>query len=138
MSGNSKSRGDLAEEAFQARSKLLRTVGELDQRRHRAADLRVQLEQHAKKIAIAGGLLLVATAGVVALAVSRVATAAVRRRRNRWRLAKRLWRHPERAMRAERRSFFGEVARSFLLAVVTTAVTLPVRRLVAGLQVREH
>jgi hypothetical protein len=133
MSGNGKSREDLTQEAFEVRSKLLHTVEELDQRRRGAADFRVQFERHARDFAMVGGVVLAVTASAVALLVGRGATAVDRRRRNRWRLAKRLWQKPERAMRAERRSFFGEIARSLLLAIVTTAVTLPARRAVAKL-----
>ena len=133
MSGNSKSREDLSREAYQVRSQLVRTVDELDDRRHGALDFRMRLKRHLRNLAVAGGLLLVATAAAVAVVASRVATAPDRRRRNRWRLAKRLWRHPEKAMRAERRSFFGEVGRSLLLAIASTAVTVPARRWAAKL-----
>jgi hypothetical protein len=62
--------------------------------------------------------------------VHRLTTAGQRRRHNRWLLAKRVWWHPERAIRAERRSFFEELARGLLLAIASTAVTVPARRAV--------
>ncbi len=130
MNHNGKSRDELAREANQVRSKLLRTVEELDRRRHEVLDVRAQLQAHVRQLALFGGLLLVATAGAVAAVVHRISTAAQRRRRNRWRLAKRVWRYPERTLRSERRSFFGELARSILLASASAAVTLPVRRAV--------
>ncbi len=133
MNHNGKSRDDLARQANQVRTKLLRTVEQLDQRRHDALDLRVQMQRHFRQLVIAGGVLVLATAGAVALVVERVATAAQRRRRNRWRLAKRLWFHPDRELRAERRSFLGEIVRAVLLTVVTTALTIPARRAVARL-----
>jgi hypothetical protein len=133
MTVNGKSRDELAREANLVRSRLLRTVERLDQRRHDALDIRTQLERHLRQLVMAGGLLLVATAGAVALVVHHISTAAERRRRDRWRLARRVWRHPDRAMRAERRSFFGELARSLLLAIATTAVATPARRAVATL-----
>ncbi len=133
MSDNGKPRQELAREANEVRSRLLRTVERLDQRRHDTFDLRIQLERHVRQVAVVGALLVVATAGAVALVVHRIATAAQRRRRDRWRLARRAWRHPERAMRGERRSFFGELARSVLLGVATTALTQPARRAVAAL-----
>jgi hypothetical protein len=133
MNHNGKSRDDLAREANQVRTKLLRTVEQLDQRRHDALDLRRQVQQHVRQLTLAAGVVILAVAGGVAVVVHRVATAAERRRRNRWRFARRVWRHPERAMRAERRSFLGEVARSVLLAVVSTAMAAPARRAVAFL-----
>jgi hypothetical protein len=133
MNYDGKSRDDLARQANRVRTKLLRTVEQLDQRRHEAFDLKLQMKRHVRHLAVAGALLLVATAAGVALVVERVTTAAARRRRNRWRFAKRVWQHPERALRAERRSFFGEVVRGVLLATVTTALTIPARRAVAHL-----
>jgi hypothetical protein len=135
MNGSSKSREDLTQQAHQVRSQLLRTVAELNQRRHEALDLRSQLKRHLRAFAIGGGLLLVLTAGSVALVVSRIATATSRRRRNRWRLAKDIWRHPERAMRGERRSFLGQMARSLVISVLSTAVSVSTRRLVARLPI---
>jgi hypothetical protein len=131
MNHDGKSRDELAREANEVRSKLLRTVEQLDRRRHDVFDVRLQLQRHLRQLAVFGGVLVLATAGTVALVVHRLTSASQRRRRNRWRLAKRLWRHPERTIRAERRSFFEEVARSILLAVASTAVTLPARRAVA-------
>jgi ABC-type phosphate transport system permease subunit len=128
---NGKSRDDLAREANQVRTKLLRTVEQLDQRRHEALDLRKQVQEHVRQLTVAAGVLMLLVAGGVALVVHRVSTGAERRRRYRWRFAKRVWQHPERAMRAERRSFFGEVLRSVLLTVVSTALALPARRAVA-------
>jgi ABC-type Fe3+ transport system permease subunit len=137
VSHNGKSREDLAQEANQVRSKLFRTVEQLDQRRHQAFDLRIQLERHVRQAAIGAGLLLVTTAGAVAVVVYRITTAAQRRRRSRWHLAKEVWQHPERALHAERRSFFRDVGRSLLMSVVTTAVTIPARRAVAMLMERK-
>lgn len=131
MSGDGKSHDELAREANQVRTKLLRTVEQLDARRHDAFDLRSQLDRHLKQLAVAGGVLVLATAGAVALAVHGVQRAAERRRRDRWKLARHLWRHPERAMRAERRSLVGELGRSVLLSVLSAAVAIPVRRAVA-------
>ncbi len=133
MSQNGKSRDALLREANEVRSKLLRTVEQLDQRRHDAFDVKLQLQRHVRQLALVGGVVVIATAAAVTLVVQRVSSAASRRRRNRWRLARQLWWKPDRALRAERRSFLGEVGRSLLLALVSTAVTLPARRVVAQL-----
>lgn len=133
MSENGKSRQELAREANEVRTKLIRTVERLDQRRHEATDLRLQLERHMRQVVVVGAAFLLGTAGAVALVVHRVTTSAQRRRRDRWRFVQRVWRHPDRALRAERRSFFGEIARSVLLAVVTTAATQPAHKAMAAL-----
>lgn len=133
MNQNGKSRDELARQANLVRSKLLHTVEQLDQRRHEVLDLHMQLQRHVRQLVIAGGILLVATGASVALVVHRISHAAERRRRSRWTLAKDVWRHPNRAMRGERRSFFGQVVRSVLLSLVTAALTIPARRLVAQL-----
>ncbi|MDP9001445.1 MAG: hypothetical protein M3O46_15195 [Myxococcota bacterium] len=136
MSGDAKSQEELSIEADEVRSKLLRTVEELDQRRHEALDLRFQikrhLERHLEQVVLASGVLVLATAGTAAFVAYRLATAVDRRRRNRWRLAKYLWQRPERALRAQRRSWFAEIGRSALVALAGTLVTLPVRRLLTS------
>jgi hypothetical protein len=132
MNHNGKSRDELAREANQARSKLLRTVEQLDRRRHDALDLRLQLRRHVRQLMAVGGLLLLATAGAVALVVHRVTSFTQRRRRDRWVLAKSMWRHPDRAMRGERGSFFAELARSLLLTMASAAVSVPARRVVTA------
>jgi hypothetical protein len=127
MSINGKTRDEIAHEADLVRARLLRTVEQLDQKRHNAVDIRRQLREHTAQLAVFAGLLLAAAAGTVAIAVHRMATSAERRRRQRWLLAKRMWRHPDRELRAERGSFGAEVLRSILLTVTTTLVALPAR-----------
>jgi hypothetical protein len=134
MSINGKSRDEIAREANLVRARLLRTVEQLDQKRQEALDMRRQLRQHASQLAAFAGLLLVVAAGAVAIAVHRVATAAERRRRQRWLLAKTMWTHPDRELRAERRSFGAELIRSILLALATTLGALPVRLWTAKLE----
>lgn len=120
-------RDELAREANRVRSKLLRTVEQLDRRRHEALDLHLQIRRHLRQVVALGALLVLAAAGAVALIAHRVSTASQRRQRNRWRLAKRVWWHPERLTGGEGRSFFGELARSALLVLASTAVTVPAR-----------
>lgn len=126
---NGKSRANLEKQANEVRAKLLHTVEQLDQKRHETLDLRVQLDRHLRQLVIFGVVALACTAAVAALVVQRVASAAERRRRMRWSLAKGVWRHPERAMRVQRRrSFFYGLVRAVLLAIATTAITFPARR----------
>lgn len=129
--GHNKSRDDLARQANQVRSKLLHTVEVLDQRRHEALDLKLQLQRHVRQIVGMAGAALVLTAGVVAFAVHRLSTAPERRRRDRVRLVRQMWRHPDRVIRGARREgrpFLVEVGRSVLLGIASTALLLPARR----------
>jgi hypothetical protein len=129
MNHNGKSRDELAREANQVRTKLLRTVEQLDRRRHEALDLRAQLQRHVSQLVVVGGAILLGTCAALVLVVHRISTATERRRSNRWRLAKRVWWHPERALRADRRtSFLGAILRPVLLALVNALVILPARR----------
>jgi hypothetical protein len=121
------SRDDLAREANRVRGKLLDAVEQLERRGHAALDLRRQIRGHWRLVAVGGGLLVISTAGVVALAFQRVAHAPQRRRRDRWALAKTLWSHPERSLQ-ERRPFSFDAARSVVLAALTSVVSWGFRR----------
>jgi hypothetical protein len=133
MKDNGDSRRELMRRADEVRFKLLCTVEQLDRRRHELFDLRQQLERHAAQLVGAAGLLLAATLGVVAVVAHRIATAAERRRRRRWHLARAMWRHPDRMIRAQRRSLFGETMRSVLLILASAAVSVPARRAAAAM-----
>lgn len=130
MSQNGKSREDLVHEADAVRAKLLQTVRRLDRRRHEALDFKLQLRRHARTLAALGVLGLVITGSAAGLAVSRISSAAARRRRDRWRLARSVWRRPDRALRAARGPFFVEVLRGVAMSLVTMALTFPARRVV--------
>jgi hypothetical protein len=128
MNHNGKSRDELAREANQVRTKLLRTVEQLDRRRHEALDLRAQLQRHVRQLTVLGGAIFLGTCAAMVVVVHRMSTATQRRRRNRWRLARRMWSHPERALRADRRtSFLGALLRPVLLALANALVVLPAR-----------
>ncbi|HEX8795669.1 MAG TPA: hypothetical protein VF765_32185 [Polyangiaceae bacterium] len=129
--GHGKSREDLARQANQVRSKLLHTVEVLDQRRHEALDLKLQLQRHVRQVVALAGLALLLTSGAVALAVYRMSTSSERRRRDRRRLARQMWTNPGRVLRSSRREgrpFMVEVFRSVLLGLATTVLMLPARR----------
>jgi hypothetical protein len=133
MTHNGKAREDIARQANVVRSKLMRTVEELDHRRNQMKGLRVEVEHQVKSALAVGALVLVASIAAAAYTVQRITGSASRLRRARWRFARQVWMHPDRAMRAERGSFFEEVIRSLLLAIATTAVTMPARRAVGVL-----
>lgn len=124
-----KTRDDLEHEADAVRARLMLTVQRLERRRHQVLDVRYQLRRHVQTVVVLGAVAVVATAAAVALATHRVATAAARRRRNRWRLAKNVWRRPDRALRAARGPFFQEALRGVGLSLVSMALTTPARSL---------
>jgi hypothetical protein len=137
MNHNGKSRDELAREANQVRTKLLRTVEQLDRRRHEALDLRVQVQRHMRQLALFGGVILLGTCAAMVLVASRISSAVERRRRNRWRLARGVWTHPERVLRAERRtSILGAILRPLLLGLANLVLVLPARRVVSRLLLR--
>jgi len=123
-------RDELVTRARQVRTRLMHTIEQLDQKRHDALDLKLQVQRHLVTAAVAAGALVLVTGGLAALLVHRIQTAAERRRRARWRLAKDLWRHPQDRLRSREPSFVLRVLRSLLLSVVTAAVTIPARRVV--------
>jgi hypothetical protein len=135
---NNPRREDLLRAADEARTKLLRAVVVLDQRRHHALDVPKQVMRQLRRFALVGTVLVVGTAGVTTLALHRVTARRDRRalrRRARWGLAWRVLRRPDQEIsvrRRERRSFAVEVLRSLLLTVVTSALAAPLRRVVHG------
>ncbi len=128
-SRNGRAREDLLRRSQDMRAKLVRSVERLDERRHDVFDVRKQIQRHLKQFAILGGLLIVGSAGTAAYVMHRLMTAEHRRRGARWRLAKGMWAHPERELRARRGSFGAEVLRSVAFTVVTSLVSAPVRRM---------
>lgn len=129
--GHGKSRDDLTRQANQVRSKLLHTVEVLDQRRHEAIDLKLQLQRHVRTVMALAGIALLVTSAAVAFAVHRISTAPERRRRDRRRLVLQMWHHPDRVIRGARREgrpFVVELLRSVLLGVASSLVLLPARR----------
>jgi hypothetical protein len=100
------------------RSRLLGTIGALDGRLRAALGVERQVKRHAGLLATVAVVLLT---GVAAVAVYRTATAERRRRRERWRMLRRVWMHPERTARAEE-SIVGKVARTLLVGAVRFVV----------------
>jgi hypothetical protein len=126
-----KSRDELAREANLVRSRLLATVEELDSRRHRVKSVRLQLERHVRQLVALGLVTLAVSTAAGILVAQRIASAAQRRRRARWHLAKGLWRHPERAMR--RPSLGAAIWRALVVSIVSAAVTIPLRGAIGAL-----
>jgi hypothetical protein len=129
-SRNGKAREDLLRRSHDMRAKLVRSVERLDERRHDAFDVRKQIQRHLRAAAIAGGLVIVGTAGTAAFVMYRIMTSHQRRRGARWRLAKGMWQNPERELRAQRGPFAGEVLRSLAFSVVTAVLSSRLRRAV--------
>jgi hypothetical protein len=130
---NGKVREDLLRQSRDMRGKLARTVERLDERRHAAFDVRRQLERHLKQFAVAGGLVILATAAGSAFVMYRLMTTERRRRSARWRLAKDIWSRPERELRAQRGSFGAEVVRSVAFSIATSLFAAPFRHALRGL-----
>ncbi|HXX68494.1 MAG TPA: hypothetical protein VEK07_14995 [Polyangiaceae bacterium] len=130
MSQGGKSRDNLLHEADAVRARLLETVERLDRRRHEVLDVKLQLQRYASTLAAIALVALVITGSAVGFAVARMPGAAARRRRDRWRLARSVWRRPDRALRAARGPFFSEVLRGVAMSVVTMALTSPARSVV--------
>ncbi|HEY5451745.1 MAG TPA: hypothetical protein VIQ54_23480 [Polyangia bacterium] len=63
---------DLERDVDQIRANLGELVGELNQRRHDAFDLRLQFRQHAGRMILVGAALLAVMAGGIVLAVARL------------------------------------------------------------------
>jgi hypothetical protein len=125
-----KSREELALEANQVRRQLLHTVEQLDSRRQQVKRVRVRLEQTVRHVVVYGAATILATAGVAALVAWHVASSAQRRRRERWRLARGVWRHPERVMRGP--PPLAALLRTVLLSAASSLATIAVRRALLG------
>jgi hypothetical protein len=100
------------------RSRLLGTIGALDGRLRAALGVPRQMKRHAGLLATVGVVLLT---GVAAAVAYRAATAARRRRGERWRMLRRVWMHPERTARAEE-SILGKLGRMLLLGAARVVV----------------
>jgi hypothetical protein len=132
MRPNGKSRVELEHDANVARSKLLRTVEQLDRRGHEVLDLRLQLRNHLRQVVLGAGVLMLATVGMIGIVVHRVTAAAERRRVERGGALRSGWRRPRPEAQRER-PWFVEVVRSVAIGALTTAAMIPVRRLAARL-----
>ena len=122
---------DLVAAADEARARLLDTVVRIDQRRRRAFEVPKQVAGFLRQFGLV--VAAVAAAGVTALVVHGNSVREGHRRRDRWRLAQNVWRHPDRELRAERRPFAAEVMRSLLFTLVTSVLAIPVRRAVRAM-----
>jgi hypothetical protein len=122
---------ELHEAADQARARLLDTVVRLEQRERKVVDVTKQVAHSARRFSLpVVGLVAV---GITALVVHGLAFRKRPRARDRWRLLETFWRHPDRELRAERRSFGVEVLRSSLLTLATSALAIPLRHAVRTL-----
>jgi hypothetical protein len=126
-------REELEREAERARARLMSTLDVLDRRRHDLLDVRARVKDH--ELAIVGGAAAVAL--LVCGAIGAAIHDAVQRRRhpsrkNRERIKALagLWKHPDRAVRAQERSFGGEALRKVAMAVLSTVATQLASRLV--------
>jgi hypothetical protein len=124
---------ELTLQANATRSRLLRTVEQLDRKRHDVLDVKKQIKEHVAPVAVTGGLIVVGLGAFVGLAIFRALHAAERRRAERKKMIFRLWNHPERAARKQPTSFLGQLFRSVALGVLSAVIMLPARRALAGI-----
>jgi hypothetical protein len=125
---------ELAVAADTARARLLDTVVRLDERRKGLLEVPKKVGRSMWRSALAAAT--VAMVAMAALAMHGVATHKTRHRRDRWRLLKTAWSHPDRELRAERRPFATEAMRSLLLTAVTSLLAIPLRRAMHAVETR--
>ena len=136
MIADGRSTKDVTAEANQVRARLLRTVEKLDQRRHEATNLPLQLHKHGYEIAIVSGI-GVLILGIEQFLTHRRAPLAARRRR-RWQLMTQLWNDPDRALRTPKRPFVLEALRSIGISLITSIAMVPARRAIGYFADREE
>jgi hypothetical protein len=125
---------ELERAADTARARLLNTVARLDERRKGLLEVPKKVGRGMARFGIAAAT--VALVAVAAIAAHSAATQGTRRRRDRWRLLKSAWSHPDRELRAERRPFAIEAMRSLLLTAVTSLLAIPLRRAMHEVETR--
>lgn len=128
---------DLSREANASRSRLLRTLEELDRRGHEALDLRLQVRRHAGGVAVAGVVVILAASGLAVLVVEGL-LAARHRGRQRWVLARWVWAHPTSALHGQKRPFLSDLLRSVAVSFGTAALTWPARAALRALLALRH
>jgi hypothetical protein len=129
-----KSREELAAEANRVREELVETVGQLDHLRRDPLGVGDHVAAAAVRVAAVGGAVLVA-GGVAAFLLWRRESSSERLRRDRWRLASDAWQRPSRLLRAEQPSFVLRLTQSLALGVLTSAVKMFSKQVVAHLAV---
>jgi hypothetical protein len=127
-----KSREELASEANRVREELVETVGQLDHLRRDPLGVGDHVAAAAVRVAAVGGAVLVA-GGAAAFLLWRRETSVERLRRDRLRLASDAWHRPSRLLRAEQPSFVLRLTQSLALAVLTSAVKMFSKQVVAHL-----
>lgn len=118
----------LTEEANAARARLMRTVEALDHKAHDAVDVKLQVRRHLGTVVTVLAIAGIVMVSAIALVTYRIATHTARRRRERFLMLRRVWRHPERTARGDATTFWGRAFRSIALTIITAALGAPIRR----------
>lgn len=114
--------------ADRVRAELISTLQELDRRRHRALDVRYQLEKHfSLVVAVAAGIGLLG-AGTLVVAIARSRARRDTLMRDRVRGFMRVWDNPERIANAEGVANPASAARKLAMAVAVTLATQLAKR----------
>jgi hypothetical protein len=127
-----KSRDDLAAEANRVREELVETVGQLDHLRRDPLGVGGRVGQALAWVAAFGGVVVVA-GGAATFLFWRRESSVERVRRDRRRLLSDAWHRPARLLRAEQPPFVVRLTQALALGVLTTAVKLFSKQLVARL-----
>lgn len=127
MSDNDNRRELLERSANRTREQLVETLSALDHRRHELADVKgqvkKQLHEHAKPIAITAGLAIAGLGTLIGISIYHLATRRERLRRERWTALRRLWEHPERLARKNppKGTLASDIGRKVITSLLTFA-----------------
>ncbi len=116
------SRRGLEAEAEVAKTRLLRTLERLDEKRHHAVDTVSHVRQELIVAGVVGGLLLGVVLGELRLRTTRKKKIPLDPYRARWVALQRAWSHPERLAAAEQKEGSGKGLVTVVAAKVVAAV----------------
>jgi len=111
-------------EANETRDRLMRTVEELDRRRHELTNVRLQLRKH---LVLAGAVVVVTLGGLLFVTLRRVFATPEQKRHARWLALRRAWDHPERVGRRRPPMFVRTIA-SIVVGAIAAFVVVRARR----------
>lgn len=117
----------LEQRADLLRERLVRTLDELERRRHAVTSVKAQARRHPAALVAAGAAVLLTLGGGIALGVLRARTRRERLRRERIAAIRRLWRQPERLAQPEG-GVLARIGRRILISAGTAAGLWLLRR----------
>jgi hypothetical protein len=136
MSSENNRRELLERSANRTRERLVETLSAIDHRRHELTDIKYQVKkqvhEHAKMIAIAAGLVVTGLGTLIGVSIYHFATRRERVRRERWMALRRFWAHPERIARKNppKGTLPSDVVRKVLTSLLTFAAVELSKRMI--------